>query len=235
MTGNLTEDEKDSSYFRRSSWNPMNWFSQRHNEAFENGNTAYHSTSVHGAQNSLANIRDRHFFQPGAAPMSQMTNTLTGAVGTIRRQAHSSRFASSSWEKHSRNDAMSHFEQQAAAAGHTVQWNAAPPPFGAPAVGTQTSQFHMSYGNALTGDHEVGVTSHKPGPAAAAGPVGPSQSTNHVRATVNYHQTGPNTISAWVGQLFPTPAAGAAANTGPVATANHQPNAWRASDFNPLG
>jgi hypothetical protein len=232
LTGNLNEDEKDQFYFSRSSWNPLNWSAQIQNEAFENNNTAYHSTSVHGAQNTLTNIRNRHYANPGGpANMSQMQNTLTGAVGTIRRQPNSSRFASSSWEKHARNDAMNSFSLAAQGLGFNVTWNNAPPAFGAPGVGQSTSMFFISYTNGVFGDYEVGVTSQSP----AIGPPNPSGATNAVKVTINYYQVPGNQISAWIGQMFPVPAATPAVNHGIVQVANVNGTAWSLSDFNLFG
>ncbi|NEP73987.1 MAG: DUF4157 domain-containing protein [Okeania sp. SIO2G4] len=231
LAGKMSEDEKDHYCFIRSNYNPLNWFAQIHNEAYERGNTAYHSTSVHGAQNTLSNIRDRHFSNPGGPrPMSLMLNTLTGVRGNIRKQKYSSRFNSSSWEKHARNDAINLFSSRARTAGFAVTWQNVPPPFGAPGVGNSTSQFYITYSNPYFGNYDVGITSQHTG----MGQVGPSQVTNVVKVTINYYQNGLNQLTAWIGQMFPVPAAAANTNTGPVIMGNSQSTAWSFSDFNPL-
>ncbi|MCO7198534.1 hypothetical protein [Pseudoalteromonas sp. OANN1] len=231
LTGNLTEDEKDGLYLRRSSYNPLNWIAQNKNENFEQNNQAYHSTSVHGAQNSLQNIRNRHYANPGGPRgMSAMMNTLTGAVGNIRRQQHSSRFASSSWEAHVRNEAREQFNTAANAVGLNVVWNDTPPPFRAVIPGLSSSMFFITYSNPITGNYEVGVTSNRPNIGAERR----SQVTNVAKVTINYYQLPGNRVSAWIGQMFPVPIATRADNTGPVQVANFHGTAWSLSDLSPI-
>lgn len=228
LTGNLSEDEKDGSYFRRSSYNPLNALSQRNNVAFEHGNTAYHSTSVHGAHNTLDNMRARH--QPGVgmgAGMSQMVDHVNVPAHPIRRQNNSSRFASASWEKHVRKDAHAAFVT--AAAGFTVRWQQHPLPFGAPGA-VNTSKFNLSYTNAMLGNYEVGVTST----GAVGGPPVAAQTTHVAMVTINYEQVGAHAILAWIGQLYPVPALVPVHNTGPVAAPNVTPKAWSLGDLNPF-
>jgi hypothetical protein len=224
LTGNLSEQNKDDSYFTRSNWNPLNWIARNNNNNYENTNTAYHSTSVHGADNTISNLQARHQPHPGGGNMSQMVNPLSN-LQNIRRQNNSSRFASASWERHARNDALAHFN--AAAGGH-VNWHTSPPPFGAHGS-VRTSKFFMSYNNYLGGSYEVGVTSQ----GVAGGPPMAPMPTNHVQVTINYEQVGPNIFDAWIGQMFPTPAVGLAQNNGPVITANVTPTAWSLWDFTP--
>ena len=226
LKGNLLEDDKDRFYFRRASFNPLNYFAQRDNVPYENSHTAYHTTSVHGAQNSLTNIRNRHY--PLLPGMSNMANMLLpgNPIGVIRRQNTSSRFASASWERHARIESINAFNNEATNLGLNVTWINNAPVFGAPNVGIFVSSFFITYTNPILGNYEVGVVSNMAGNIGMA-----ARTTNIVKAVINYQQIGADQINAWILQLFPVMVAVPAINNGVININNFQGTAWAFSDF----
>lgn len=228
LTGNLTEDEKDNYYFRRASFNPLNYLAQRDNVAYENKYEAYHTTSVHGAQNSLDNIRARHEAVPIAFMngMSNMENTLLAGnpIGLISQQNISSRFASASWERHARIDAINAFKDAAAEHGFNVNW--IPNALNYRRRNVRSVTFTITYSNPILGNYEVGVVSNVAGPMGLAA----TQPTNMVKVVINYQQNVRGNFDACIGQMFPV-LNSANNHNGIVQVNNFHGTAWHLTDF----
>ena len=183
---------------RRSTLNPY-WSSHNEQEKqAEKDLPTYHSTSRHGAANTLENLHGRT--QKGTAgtkEKSGMTNLLTGAKD-VPKSASSSRFATPAWHVYALNVAKKQFEQQSGAAG--VQW----PKTGDPktpkfkAAGTHNASFWVTFEGT-----SVGLSSKAADDA---------ESISSVRVAVNYTKDAKTGQAdyAIIGQFFPEKTPGAA-------------------------
>lgn len=165
--------------------NPLNLYAGLMNALEESQDGAnYHSSSRHGASNSLWNSRARL--------VSNMRDHYS-FTGKVRRANTSGRFNSEAWERYAWNKGKKYFEFHAKNAGYKVNWIA-----GSPGPGTTTYTWNATLNmNTKWWGSSVGVSIRS----------GDVKEANSVKLAINYQLTGPGNISAWNGQMYPVQSA----------------------------
>ncbi len=196
---------KDALYMRRANWFPWNYYARQRNIYREQNDPAYHSYSRHGADNSPANIDQRHHKDP-VTKKSLMVDPLTQAKD-IPAYKDSSRFTSAGWEDHSYADAKNNFEQTWGITG--VTWLSGKPAGSPPMNQIPKMPMYIYYSNRLTGDYDVGFVSTQ-----QAGGGASDELTHTAFANINYIVQPDGSVQAWVAQLFPVPKTKVISNPG---------------------
>lgn len=181
------EGVKDVIDPRRWRLNPLNIIEGFRNEANEAAlGSNYHSSSVHGAHNTLSESESRLALHKivGKKNISKMVNHYTGAKD-ISKQKAQGRFNSEAWESFSWRKAKENFEAGTPAPYKgNIHWVAAKPA-GVKAMSTwKVSLYHKG--------SDVGVSQ-----VGAA-----TNSVDGVRVAINY-TVNAGKLYAWNGQMFP--------------------------------
>lgn len=176
--------EERSDMLNPARWrlNPVNiaaGFMNAIEESRDNSN--YHTSSRHGAHNTLTNARGR--LNNPTTMQNHYTNT------PVRRSATQGRFNSEAWERYSWNYAKRLFEQDMRALGFSVEWVANNPG----RTGNNTWNI-LEHHNTVRFGSAVGVSMSARNPAV---PV------NNVKVAVNYIVPPLRKVQAWNGQMFP--------------------------------
>lgn len=184
LTSPSVEGVKDLVDPRRARLNPLNLYEGYKNYTEETSGGNYHSSSRHGAHNTVKNAMGR------LQTPSAMSDKYNG--GQIAHANNQGRFNSEAWESFSWRKAKELFENDI---GVPVAWVPGPFP---PAARSSWNVCLQHTGS------DVGITSS----AALAGAI---QSVSGVKVAVNYMPNMVGGVDAYNGQMFPTtPAAPAA-------------------------
>lgn len=192
---------KDIADPRRWRLNPLNIISgvQNYREETAVGSN-YHSSSKHGAHNTISNAMARLMPAPAPGPLlSGMRNKYTG--GLVDYQPRQGRFNSEAWEAYAWQKAKQLF-LAGLPPGTLINWHAGPPAWATPA-NRSTWRTILEFPN-----EDVGLS----GVAMPVGVgLGGIQSVSGVMVAINYVQTmgpvAPGAVPAfiaWNGQMFPS-------------------------------
>lgn len=193
------EGAKDLYDPRRWRLNPLNMYEGKQNYDEETAaNSNYHTSSKHGAHNTIGNVMGRLLPRPTPGRvLSDMVNKYNETL--VDHQARQGRFNSEAWEAYSWRKAM-HLFEQGLPAGTVVNWVSSRP-VGIAGANVSTWRAIMDFPN-----EDVGVSATRMGVAG----VGPINSVSGVKVAINYTLMPPAAlgapvqITAWNGQMFPS-------------------------------